>query len=183
MAVSKPESSKPGSPNLGSSSPTSGLTHVDDGGTARMVDVGGKPVTRRTATATVVCRMLPETAEQISLNSLKKGDVLAVARLAAILAAKRTDELIPLCHSLPLDSVSVDFKWLSKVRLEIAVTVSVTARTGVEMEAMVGASIAGLTVYDMCKAIDRTLILEEVALAAKTGGMNGDFRRSASTEP
>ncbi len=163
------------------------LSHVDEAGAARMVDVGGKPVTRRTATATAVCRMLPETARQIQLNSLKKGDVLSVARLAAIQATKRTDELIPLCHSLPIDGVEVDFQWLSKERLEIAVKVSVTGRTGVEMEAMVGASIAGLTVYDMCKAVDRTLSLEEVSLSSKTGGASSDFqredfRRDASTE-
>ncbi len=163
------------------------LSHVDEAGAARMVDVGGKPVTRRTATATAVCRMLPETARQIQLNSLKKGDVLSVARLAAIQATKRTDELIPLCHSLPIDGVEVEFEWLSNERLRIAVTVSVTGRTGVEMEAMVGASIAGLTVYDMCKAVDRTLSLEEVSLSSKTGGASGDFqredfRRDASTE-
>ena len=147
-----------------------------------MVDVGGKPISRRTATATVVCRMLAQTAEKIQQNTLKKGDVLSVARLAAIQAAKRTDELIPLCHSLPLDGVEVDFQWLSCERLKILVTVSVTARTGVEMEAMVGASIAGLTVYDMCKAVDRSMSLEEVKLESKTGGTRGDYRRSASTE-
>ncbi len=159
-----------------------GLTHIDETGAARMVDVGQKPVARRTATATVVCRMLSETAEQIQQNTLKKGDVLSVARLAAIQAAKRTDELIPLCHSLPLDGVDVEFQWLSRERLKIAVTVSVTARTGVEMEAMVGASIAGLTVYDMCKAVDRSMSLEEVSLESKSGGTRGDFRRKASTE-
>ena len=116
-----------------------GLSHVDETGAARMVNVGEKPISRRTATATVVCRMRPQTAEQIQQNTLKKGDVLSVARLAAIQAAKRTDELIPLCHSLPLDGVEVDFQWLSGERLKISVTASVTARTGVEMEAMVGA--------------------------------------------
>ena len=179
--------SKPDRLESQSAGTVSELSHIDEAGAARMVDVGEKPVTRRTATATVVCRMLPETARQIQLNSLKKGDVLSVARLAAIQATKRTDELIPLCHSLPIDGVKVDFEWLSSERLKIAVTVSVTARTGVEMEAMVGASIAGLTVYDMCKAIDRTLSLEEVSLAAKSGGTHGDFRREdfrreASTE-
>lgn len=159
-----------------------GLTHIDESGAARMVDVGDKPVTRRTATATAICRMQAATANQIQLNSLKKGDVLGTARLAAIQAAKRTDELIPLCHSLPIDGVNVEFDWLSSERLKISVTVSVTGRTGVEMEAMVGASIAGLTVYDMCKAIDRTLCLEEVLLVEKTGGTHGDFRRDASTE-
>lgn len=161
----------------------SNLTHIDATGAARMVDVGEKPISRRTATATAVCRMLPETAERIQQNTLKKGDVLSVARLAAIQAAKRTDELIPLCHGLPLDVVEVDFQWLSNERLKISVTVSVTARTGVEMEAMVGASIAGLTVYDMCKAVDRSMSLEDVSLESKSGGMRGDYRRAASTEP
>ena len=160
-----------------------GLSHIDESGAARMVDVGEKPITRRRATATVVCRMLKETAEQIQQNTLKKGDVLSVARLAAIQAAKRTDELIPLCHGLPLDGVEVDFQWLSDERLKISVTVNVTARTGVEMEAMVGASIAGLTVYDMCKAVDRSMTLEEVSLESKSGGTRGDYRRAASTEP
>jgi len=162
--------------------PDKELSHVDETGAARMVDVGEKPIVRRTATATVVCRMLPQTAEQIQQNTLKKGDVLNVARLAAIQSAKRTDELIPLCHSLPLDGVEVDFLWLSNERLKISVTVSVTARTGVEMEAMVGASIAGLTVYDMCKAVDRSMSLEEVSLESKSGGTRGDYRRGASTE-
>jgi len=165
-----------------SSNPSQGLSHVDETGAARMVDVGAKPLTRRTATATAVCRMRPETAAQIQKNTLKKGDVLSVSRLAAIQATKRTDELIPLCHSLPLDGVEVDFQWLSNERLQISVTVSVTARTGVEMEAMVGASIAGLTVYDMCKAVDRSLCLEEISLASKSGGARGDYRRGASTE-
>ena len=159
-----------------------GLSHIDEAGAARMVNVGEKPIARRTATATVVCRMLPQTAEKIRQNTLKKGDVLSVARLAAIQAAKRTDELIPLCHSLPLDGVEVHFQWLSNERLKISVTVNVTARTGVEMEAMVGASIAGLTVYDMCKAVDRSMSLEEVSLESKTGGTRGDYRRGASTE-
>lgn len=159
-----------------------GLSHVDETGAAHMVDVGEKPIGRRTATATVVCRMQPETAEKIRQNTLKKGDVLSVARLAAIQAAKRTDELIPLCHSLPLDGVEVDFQWLSDDRLKISVTASVTARTGVEMEAMVGASIAGLTVYDMCKAVDRSMSLEDVSLESKSGGTRGDYRRDASME-
>jgi cyclic pyranopterin monophosphate synthase len=169
---------------MASEKPTSsnGLSHVDATGAARMVDVGEKPISRRTATATVVCRMQAETSERIRQNTLKKGDVLSVARVAAIQAAKRTDELIPLCHSLPLDGVTVDFQWLGQKRLKISVTVSVTGRTGVEMEAMVGASIAGLTVYDMCKAVDRSMSLEEVSLESKSGGTRGDYRRDASTE-
>jgi cyclic pyranopterin monophosphate synthase len=161
-------------------SKNAGLTHVDQAGTARMVDVGGKPVTRRTATASAVCCMQSATSEAIRQNVMSKGDVLGVARLAAVLAAKRTDELIPLCHSLPLDSVDVDFQWLDETRLKILVTASVTGRTGVEMEAMVGASVAGLTIYDMCKSIDRTMTIQAVVLEAKSGGTSGEFRRPAT---
>jgi cyclic pyranopterin monophosphate synthase len=153
------------------------LTHLDESGAAKMVDVGGKPVSRRTARASSICLMNPATAVAIREVTLAKGDVLSVARLAAIQAAKRTDELIPLCHSLPLDSVQVDFVWLSDSQLKISVTVSVTGRTGVEMESLVGASIAALTVYDMCKAIDRSMSISSVALDSKTGGVSGDYRR------
>lgn len=158
----------------------SGLTHVDDTGTARMVDVGGKPVTRRTATASAVCCMQSATSNAIRQTVLSKGDVLGVARLAAIQAAKRTDELIPLCHSLPLDSVDVDFEWLDETRLKVLVTACVTGRTGVEMEAMVGASVACLTIYDMCKSIDRAMSIEAIVLEAKSGGASGEFRRHAT---
>jgi cyclic pyranopterin monophosphate synthase len=153
------------------------LTHIDAEGAAQMVNVSSKPLTRRQATASAICRMLPATAAAIQANSIAKGDVLSVARIAAIQAAKRTDELIPLCHSLPLDGISVDFQWISMGELKISVTVTVTARTGVEMEAMVGASVAGLTVYDMCKAIDRSMTVESIVLESKTGGASGEFQR------
>ncbi len=111
-----------------------------------------------------------------------KGDVLSVARIAAIQAAKRTDELIPLCHSLPLDGVQVEFQWLSQTELKILVTASVTAQTGVEMEALVGASLAALTVYDMCKAVDRSLSIESIVLESKSGGASGDYQRTLMSE-
>ena len=156
------------------------LSHIDDQGSAHMVDVGDKSVTRRQATAQAVCVMNAETAQAVRNNTLRKGDVLQVARLAAIAAAKRTDELIPLCHTLPLESVGVHFQWLDDVRLQIQVTTAATARTGVEMEAMVAASLAALTIYDMCKSSDRQLTIEQVQLLNKSGGARGDFHRSPS---
>lgn len=124
--------------------------------------------------------MQPGTAQAIRNNQLSKGEVLQVARLAAIGAAKRTDELIPLCHSLGLDSVEVNFEWASETELKISVTTQSTSRTGVEMEAMVAASIAALTVYDMCKAIDREMIVSNVQLESKSGGTRGDYQRRPS---
>lgn len=153
------------------------LSHVDSEGAARMVDVGEKPVTRRTATVGTSCVMKLETAQAIRDNVSAKGDVLQVARLAAIGAAKRTDELIPLCHSLPLDSIDVQFEWISDTVLRIRVTAEATAKTGVEMEALVGASIAAATVYDMCKAMDRTMQIEATCLERKSGGASGDYSR------
>ncbi len=153
------------------------MTHVDPQGAARMVDVGEKPISRRVATAAAACGMSVEAASAIRQNSLKKGDVIAVARLAAIGAAKRTDELIPLCHSVPLDVVNVDFQWRDDTTLVVSVTAVATGRTGVEMEAMLGASVGALTVYDMCKAIDRSMTISEVVLLSKAGGIRGDYRR------
>ncbi len=157
------------------------LSHIDAQGTAQMVDVGNKAITRRQATAQAVCVMNAETAAAVRNNSLRKGDVLQVARLAAIAAAKKTDELIPLCHTLPLESVDVQFQWLDDQRLQVRVTAAATARTGVEMEAMVGASLAALTVYDMCKSSDRRLAIEQVQLLSKSGGVRGDFQRESET--
>ena len=154
------------------------LTHIDEHGGARMVDVGQKPISRRVATARAVCVMNLETANAVRGNTLKKGDVLQVARLAAIAAAKRTDELIPLCHSVPLDSVAVEFEWIGEQKLQIEVTAVATGRTGVEMEALVASSLAGLTVYDMCKSSDREIRIEQVQLVRKSGGVHGDFERS-----
>ena len=154
------------------------LTHLDDSGAARMVDVGQKPVTRRTAIATAKCQMRSETGDVIRDVAGKKGDVLQVARIAGISAAKRTDELIPLCHCVPLDTLTVTFNWIEQGLLEIRASSVATARTGVEMEAMVAASISALTVYDMCKAIDRSLKVISVELLEKTGGVHGDYRKS-----
>lgn len=153
------------------------LTHVDADGAARMVDVGGKATSRRTAVAGAICVMDAKTADAIRQNVTTKGDVLQVARIAAIAAAKRTDELIPLCHSVPLDRIDTEFEWVSEARLLIRVTAVATGKTGVEMEALVGASLAALTIYDMCKAIDRDMRIESVQLHSKSGGSRGDYRR------
>lgn len=155
-----------------------GLTHVDELGEARMVDVGRKPVTRRRALAEGAIRMKPETLDSIRRNVNEKGSVLAVARVAGILAAKKTAEWIPLCHPLPLDLVDVRLTLaddLPGVRVEVET--SVEARTGVEMEALVGASAALLTVYDMCKATDRAMEIGPVRLVEKEGGRSGVWRR------
>ncbi len=153
------------------------LSHVDPHGKARMVDVGEKSVSRRTARATAICVMNEPTADAIRSNSLSKGDVLQVSRLAGIGAAKRTDELIPLCHTVPLDDVQVEFQWLESTRLQILTTACATGRTGVEMEALVAASAAALTVYDMCKSSDRAMSIECIQLQSKTGGVRGDYHR------
>lgn len=152
----------------------SDLTHVDEAGKARMVDVSGKDVTRRVATAQAVVTMRPETLEKIRQNTLAKGDALGVARVAGVLAAKRTDELIPLCHSLPLSDVSVDFE-IGETALIIRTSATTLAQTGVEMEALTAATVAALTVYDMAKAVDKRMTIESVHLVSKTGGKSGDF--------
>jgi cyclic pyranopterin phosphate synthase len=154
-----------------------GLTHFDESGASRMVDVGAKPETVRTATATARVRMRPETLTLIRDRGVAKGDVFEVARLAGIMAAKRTGELIPLCHPLPITSAALDFAAEGPDVLVITASVSITARTGVEMEALTAASVAALTVYDMCKAVDRGMVVEQVRLEAKTGGTRGDWRR------
>jgi cyclic pyranopterin monophosphate synthase len=140
------------------------LSHVDETGEVRMVDVGGKPPSRRRAVARAVLRVAPETAAQ--LRSLSKGDALTTAKLAGIMAAKRTSELIPLCHLLPLTHVAVEIELGEQV--EITASAETTAQTGVEMEALVAASVAALTVYDMAKAIDSTMEVAEVRLLEKT---------------
>lgn len=156
------------------------LSHFDEHGASRMVDVGAKPVTARTARASARVVMSAETLTLIRDRRLAKGDVLEVARLAGIMAAKRTDELIPLCHQLPLESVAVDFTFPNDTTLAIETRVSVQARTGVEMEALVAASIAALTVYDMCKSVDRNMSVETVRLEEKEGGRSGHFTRDSS---
>ncbi len=144
------------------------FSHLDDQGNARMVDVGEKEISTRTARATAIVRMNPQTAEAIQDARIKKGDVLAVARIAGIMAAKRTDELIPLCHSLALDVVDVTFSFTSSATLQIEAFAKVQAHTGVEMEALVAATTAAVTVYDMCKSIDRGMTIEHVKLEDKT---------------
>jgi cyclic pyranopterin monophosphate synthase len=141
------------------------LSHVDESGDVRMVDVGGKPLSRRRAVAAAAVRMAPETAER--LRELPKGDALVTAQLAGVMAAKRTAELIPLCHPLPLSHVDVSLE-VGDAGVEIIASAETTAQTGVEMEALVAASVAALTVYDMAKAIDKAMVVEGVRLLEKT---------------
>jgi cyclic pyranopterin phosphate synthase len=155
----------------------SDLTHFDDKGASRMVDTSGKAETLREAKASALVRMAPATAALIRDKALAKGDVLEVARLAGIMAAKRTGELIPLCHPLPITSAALDFAFVADDLLRIEATVRVFGRTGVEMEALTAASVAALTVYDMVKAVDRVMTIERVRLEEKSGGRSGTFRR------
>ncbi len=153
------------------------LSHFDAQGASRMVDVGRKDVTARYARAAGRVRMRPETLALVREHGLGKGNVLEVARLAGIMAAKRTAELIPLCHTLPLDAVSVQFDFTDASTVTIQAEARATARTGVEMEALVAVSVAALTIYDMCKAVDREMIVEAVRLEEKFGGKSGHFVR------
>jgi cyclic pyranopterin phosphate synthase len=152
------------------------LTHFDESGASRMVDTSAKPETLREAKASALVRMAPATAELIRAGGLSKGDVLGVARLAGIMAAKRTGELIPLCHPLPITAANIDFSFPADDTLRIDTTVRIFGRTGVEMEALTAASVAALTVYDMCKAVDRVMSIERVRLEEKSGGRSGTFR-------
>jgi cyclic pyranopterin phosphate synthase len=152
----------------------SALTHFDAAGNAAMVDVSAKPETARSATARARVTMLPATLRMIAEGGAKKGDVLGVARLAGIMAAKRTADLIPLCHPLPISAVTVDLTTKAEA-VEIAATVRTTGRTGVEMEALTAASVAALTVYDMCKAVDRGMRIEALRVTHKSGGKSGTF--------
>jgi cyclic pyranopterin phosphate synthase len=162
-------------------SPEAGLSHVDAAGRANMVDVADKAATRRRAVARGEVFMAPATLAAIIDRTTPKGDVLAVARVAGIMAAKRTQDLIPLCHSLPLDGVRVWFRSAID-KLEIEAEVTVTARTGAEMEALVAVSATGLTIYDMCKAIDRGMVLAGVRLVRKEGGRSGVWQREGEQE-
>ena len=155
----------------------SGLTHFDAEGRAVMVDVGSKAITDRSATAKARVVMQPATLELIKSGTAKKGDVLGVARIAGIMAAKRTAELIPLCHPLPLSSVKIDLQAVDPGTVEIEATVRTTGQTGVEMEALTAASVAALTVYDMVKAVDRGMRVEDLRVVAKSGGKSGDFKQ------
>ena len=157
----------------------SDFTHFDESGASRMADVGEKDVTRRVARASALVRMQPETLAAIRNQAIQKGDVLGVARLAGIMAAKRTGDLIPLCHPLPIESAEVAFDFPDQQTVLVTATVRVTARTGVEMESLVAASTAALTIYDMCKALDRSMVVEQLRLEEKKGGRSGHFRRES----
>lgn len=157
------------------------LTHFDDQGRAQMVDVGGKEDTQREAIARGRVRLKPETLALIEAGGIKKGDVLAVAQVAGIMAAKRTHELVPMCHPLMLTHVSLQFDpqpataTESLAAIDISATVRTTGKTGVEMEALTAVSVAGLTIYDMCKAVDRAMQIDAVRLAQKRGGKSGEI--------
>lgn len=154
------------------------LTHLDASGTARMVDVGGKPETRREAMATARICMQPETMRLLQAGAHAKGDVLTVARIAGIQAAKKCSELIPLCHPLMLSSVDVDFSLDPEASaVNIVARCRLEGRTGVEMEALTAVSVAALTIYDMCKAVDRGMVVRDICLAEKRGGKSGDWQR------
>ncbi|HEX4613691.1 MAG TPA: cyclic pyranopterin monophosphate synthase MoaC [Urbifossiella sp.] len=153
------------------------LTHFDESGAVRMVDVGAKVETHRTARASALIRMQPATLALIRDRNVSKGDVLEVARLAGIMAAKKTADLIPLCHPLPLTSVKLEFSVREPDIVRIEAIASVFARTGVEMEALTAVSVAALTVYDMCKAVDRGMTVEAIRLEEKDGGASGHFTR------
>jgi len=153
------------------------LSHFDSQGASRMVDVGDKEVTVRRARASGRIRMRPETLRLIRDRAVAKGDVLEVARLAGMMAAKRTGELIPLCHAVPLDAVSLAFDFPDDATVAIEAEARATARTGVEMEALVAVAIAAATIYDMCKSADRAMVIDQVRLEEKSGGRSGHFVR------
>lgn len=152
----------------------SGLTHLDDEGSARMVDVGAKAVTARQAIASGRITMSPDAAAAIRAGSVQKGDVLAVARVAGIMAAKKTSDLIPLCHPLPLSKVEIDLA-LDATGVTATATAATAGQTGVEMEALTAVSVTLLTVYDMAKALDKRMAIGDIRLIAKTGGKSGDW--------
>jgi len=152
-----------------------GLSHINEKGEASMVNIGAKQATARYALAQAVVKMKPETLMLITSNGLPKGDALAAARLAGIMAAKKTYELIPLCHNIPIDGIEITFKTIEPDTLVISASAECYYKTGIEMEAMTAASIAALTVYDMCKAVDRGMIISEIKLLKKSGGKSGEY--------
>lgn len=157
------------------------LTHIDEQGKASMVDVSDKPMTCREARAFARISMQPATLEHIKNNSLKKGDVLAVARIAGIQAAKKCSDLIPLCHPLALSKVAVDFEFCDEFSsVDIVSYCKLTGQTGVEMEALTAASVAALTIYDMCKAVDMDMVIKQICLLEKSGGRRGHYQRESS---
>lgn len=152
------------------------FTHLDSEGRVRMVDVGDKKITQRTAVAAGVVEMTPETLEKIVGSTVKKGNVLEAARIAGIMAAKRTSDLIPMCHPLNITHAAVDFEPdLERNRITIEATVSLAGQTGVEMEALTAVSVAALTIYDMCKSYDKGMIISDIHLKSKSGGKSGTF--------
>jgi len=152
------------------------LSHLDASGNARMVDVGEKPETARAAAASGFVRLQPNTVQILRDGALPKGDALAAARIAGIMAAKRTSDLIPLCHPLPISRVSVDLR-ITDAGVEIDAEVGVTGKTGVEMEALTAVSVTALTIYDMVKSVDRSAVITDIRLERKSGGKSGDFHR------
>jgi cyclic pyranopterin phosphate synthase len=156
---------------------TEELTHINDKGEAKMVDVSPKDDTVREAVVTGGVKMKPETLTKIKQNQMKKGDVLAAARIAGIMGAKKTPDLIPLCHTILVSEVSVDFEFVGSDYIKITAMAKSTGKTGVEMEAMTAAAVSALTIYDMCKAIDRGMSIENICLQKKSGGKSGTYIR------
>jgi cyclic pyranopterin phosphate synthase len=154
------------------------LSHIDSKGEARMVDVSQKDDTVREAVVSGSIKMKPATLDKIRQNEIKKGDVLSVARIAGIMAAKRTPDLIPLCHPITIDNITVDFNFVGDDCIRITTTAKSSGKTGVEMEALVAASVAALTIYDMCKAVDKGMTIEQIYLENKKGGKSGTYMRS-----
>ncbi len=154
------------------------LSHIDSKGEARMVDVSQKDDTVREAVVSGSIKMKPATLDKIRQNEIKKGDVLSVARVAGIMAAKRTPDLIPLCHPITIDNIAVDFNFVGDDCIRITATTKSSGKTGVEMEALVAASVAALTIYDMCKAVDKGMTIEQIYLESKKGGKSGTYMRS-----
>ncbi len=157
------------------------FSHLDEQGHARIVDIGGKAPSLRRAVARGFVQMRPETARLVAAKQVVKGDVLATARIAGIMAAKETSRLVPLCHPIRLDFVSLDFHLDPAGAIEITATAQATERTGVEMEALTAVSVATLTIYDMCKSIDRGIVIREIRLLEKSGGRSGDWRADHSS--
>ena len=159
------------------------LSHLDERGAARMVDISAKEPTERVALAEALVHMQPDTIRRILQGGIPKGDVIAVARVAGIMAAKRTHDLIPLCHPLPITAASLEFEAPNETTLRITAQVRTTGPTGVEMEALTAASVAALTVYDMCKAVEKGIRIESIRLLEKRGGKSGDWTAAASPQP
>ena len=158
------------------------LTHLDEQGAARMVNVGEKQVTQRVASAQSVITMQPETLRMITDGTAPKGDVFACARIAGIMAAKKTAELIPMCHPIPIESVEIAIEAISETQVRVVSTLRCSHKTGIEMEALTAASIAALTIYDMCKAVDRGMRIDETLLLYKNGGRSGEYRHREEAE-